>query len=85
MKHDPKIIVALDFSEAKAALEFAGRLQPSLCRLKVGKELFTAEGPQLIEKLMKSGFEVFLDLKFHDIPNTTAQACKGPRRWAYGW
>ncbi len=76
MTHDPKIIVALDFSEAAPALALAGRLEPSLCRLKVGKELFTAEGPQLVDKLMKSGFEVFLDLKFHDIPNTTAQACK---------
>jgi orotidine-5'-phosphate decarboxylase len=52
------------------------RLDPSLCRLKVGKELFTIAGPQLVEQLIKRGFEVFLDLKFHDIPNTTAQACK---------
>lgn len=73
---DPKIIVALDFPEAKAALELVARLQPSLCRLKVGKELFTVAGPQLVEQCMKRGFEVFLDLKFHDIPNTTAQACK---------
>jgi len=74
--NDPKIIVALDFSTAKHALELVGRLEPSICRLKVGKELFTAAGPALLEKLMKRGFEVFLDLKFHDIPNTTAQACK---------
>lgn len=72
----PKIIVALDFPEAVPALALADRLQPSLCRLKVGKELFTAAGPQLVEQLQKRGFEVFLDLKFHDIPNTTAQACK---------
>ena len=73
---DPKIIVALDFPEAKAALDLAARLEPSLCRLKVGKELFTAAGPQVVERFMQRGFEVFLDLKFHDIPNTTAQACK---------
>jgi len=74
--NDPKIIVALDYPEAKPALELVARLQPSLCRLKVGKELFTAAGPQLVEQCMQRGFEVFLDLKFHDIPNTTAQACK---------
>lgn len=73
---DPKIIVALDYAEAAPALELAERLEPALCRLKVGKELFTATGPQLIEQFMRRGFEVFLDLKFHDIPNTTAQACK---------
>ena len=73
---DPKIIVALDFPQASAALEFAQRVEPSLCRLKVGKELFTSAGPQLVEQLQQRGFEVFLDLKFHDIPNTTAQACK---------
>ena len=74
--NDPKIIVALDYPAAASALALADRLQPSLCRLKVGKELFTAAGPQLVEKLMQRGFEIFLDLKFHDIPNTTAQACK---------
>lgn len=74
--NDPKIIVALDFSTARHALELVGRLEPSMCRLKVGKELFTAAGPALVEEFMKRGFEVFLDLKFHDIPNTTAQACK---------
>jgi len=73
---DPKIIIALDYSAAAPALALAERLQPSLCRLKVGKELFTAAGPRLIEQLQQRGFEVFLDLKFHDIPNTTAQACK---------
>lgn len=74
--NDPKIIVALDFPGAVPALALAHRLSPELCRLKVGKELFTATGPNLLEQLMKRGFEVFLDLKFHDIPNTTAQACK---------
>lgn len=73
---DSRIIVALDYPQAAPALALAKRLEPSLCRLKVGKELFTAAGPQLIEQLQQCGFEVFLDLKFHDIPNTTAQACK---------
>jgi len=73
---DPKIIVALDYPAAAPALAFADRLHPELCRLKVGKELFTACGPALLEQLMRRGFEIFLDLKFHDIPNTTAQACK---------
>jgi len=74
--NDPKIIIALDYPDATPALALAERLQPELCRLKVGKELFTAAGPQLVEQLQKRGFEIFLDLKFHDIPNTTAQACK---------
>lgn len=74
--NDPKIIVALDYPAAAPALALAERLQPALCRLKVGKELFTATGPALLEQLMQRGFEIFLDLKFHDIPNTTAQACK---------
>jgi orotidine-5'-phosphate decarboxylase len=73
---DPKIIVALDFPQAASALALAKKLDASKCRLKVGKELFTSAGPQLVEKLQKLGFEIFLDLKFHDIPNTTAQACK---------
>lgn len=74
--HDPRIIVALDFSSAEDALRLVGRLEPRLCRLKVGKELFTAAGPHLVEKLMLKGFDIFLDLKFHDIPNTVANACK---------
>lgn len=73
---DPKIIVALDYSDAQLALELVARLEPTLCRLKVGIELFTIARSRLIEQLMQRGFEVFLDLKFHDIPNTTAQACK---------
>jgi len=72
----PRIIVALDFPGAKPALELVAKLDPQLCRMKVGKELFTAAGPQLLEQLMSKGFEVFLDLKFHDIPNTVAGACK---------
>lgn len=74
--NDPKIIVALDFSNAQDALTLVEKLDPALCRLKVGKELFTAAGPALVEGLQKHGFSVFLDLKFHDIPNTVASACK---------
>jgi len=74
--NDPRIIVALDFAAATPALTLAERLDPAACRLKVGKELFTVAGPAVLEKLMRLGFELFLDLKFHDIPNTTAQACK---------
>jgi orotidine-5'-phosphate decarboxylase len=74
--NDSRIIIALDYPSALPALALADRLEPSLCRLKVGKQLFTATGPVLLAELMQRGFEVFLDLKFHDIPNTTAQACK---------
>jgi orotidine-5'-phosphate decarboxylase len=73
---DPKIIVALDYPDAEPALQLVNQLTPDLCRLKVGKELFTAAGPQLIESVQQKGFEVFLDLKFHDIPNTVAKACE---------
>jgi len=75
MNGDPRIIIALDYPDAKGALALASRLDPQLCRLKVGKELFTAAGPALIEKLMRPGFGLFLDLKYHDIPNTVASAC----------
>ncbi|MBX3630462.1 MAG: orotidine-5'-phosphate decarboxylase [Nitrosomonas sp.] len=74
--NEPRIIVALDFSSAEQALDLTSRLDPDLCRLKVGKELFTATGPGLIEKLIRDGFDIFLDLKYHDIPNTVANACK---------
>ena len=70
------VIVALDFADEKSMLEFVRRLSPDLCRLKIGKELFTATGRSLAEKLIHQGFELFLDLKYHDIPNTVAQACK---------
>lgn len=73
--NDPKIIVALDYADEKSALKLVEQLDPALCRLKVGKELFTAAGPQFVEKLSRSDFGVFLDLKFHDIPNTVAKAC----------
>jgi orotidine-5'-phosphate decarboxylase len=71
-----KVIVALDFSDAAPALALVARLDPALCRLKVGKELFTVAGPELVRALVARGFEVFLDLKFHDIPNTVAAACR---------
>ncbi|WP_312601548.1 MULTISPECIES: orotidine-5'-phosphate decarboxylase [Pseudomonas] len=70
------IIVALDFPTAEGALALADQLDPAQCRVKVGKELFTSHGRPVIEALHAKGFEVFLDLKFHDIPNTTAMAVK---------
>ncbi|WP_193074849.1 orotidine-5'-phosphate decarboxylase [Pseudomonas sp. FME51] len=70
------IIVALDFPDAASAVAMAERLDPALCRLKVGKELFTATGPAVVQTLQDKGFDVFLDLKFHDIPNTTASAVR---------
>lgn len=72
----PRILVALDFPSAAPALALAHRLDPGQCRLKVGKELFTAAGPELVLQLQALGFEVFLDLKFHDIPNTVAGAVR---------
>lgn len=74
--NDCKIIVALDFSDPNEALALAGRLDPMRCRVKVGKELFTRAGPAVINRLVDAGFDVFLDLKFHDIPNTVSGACK---------
>ncbi|MBR9910093.1 MAG: orotidine-5'-phosphate decarboxylase [Gammaproteobacteria bacterium] len=76
MIENPRILVAMDFDRRQDCLNMADRLDPTQCRLKVGKELFTAAGPQVVEALMQKGFEVFLDLKFHDIPNTTAKAVK---------
>lgn len=69
------IVVALDYPNQAQALAMAKQLNPAQCRVKVGKELFTSAGPQVVEALHKLGFEVFLDLKFHDIPNTCAKAC----------
>lgn len=68
------IIVALDFTSAEQALILADQLDAKLCRVKVGKELFTRAGPSILTALHQRGFEVFLDLKYHDIPNTCAQA-----------
>jgi orotidine-5'-phosphate decarboxylase len=73
--NDPKVIVALDFDAADKALALVDQLKPEMCRVKVGKELFTRAGPQLVKQLFEKGFDVFLDLKFHDIPNTVAKAC----------
>jgi orotidine-5'-phosphate decarboxylase len=70
------IIVALDYPTPAEALALARRLSSSLCQVKVGKELFTAGGPQVVEDLMALGFDVFVDLKYHDIPNTVAGACR---------
>ncbi|TVQ70178.1 MAG: orotidine-5'-phosphate decarboxylase [Oceanospirillales bacterium] len=70
------IIVALDYPDQASALNMASLLDPNDCRVKVGKELFTRAGPAVVEALQKQGFDVFLDLKFHDIPNTTAMAVK---------
>jgi orotidine-5'-phosphate decarboxylase len=75
-----RVIVPLDFPDAEAALALAARLDPKLCRVKVGKELFVAAGPAVVARLQERGFEVFLDLKFHDIPNTVAGACRAAAR-----
>ncbi|MFO1322047.1 MAG: orotidine-5'-phosphate decarboxylase [Burkholderiales bacterium] len=80
VNHDPRIIVALDFPSGDEALAFAKRLPPRECRVKVGKELFVSAGPGLVSALQVAGFSVFLDLKFHDIPNTVAQACTAAAR-----
>ena len=69
------IIVALDFPSEKETMQLVDQLEPSLCRLKVGKELFTRCGPSLVKQLVDKNFDVFLDLKYHDIPNTVAKAC----------
>jgi orotidine-5'-phosphate decarboxylase len=78
--NDPKIIVALDFPDSKQALEFARKTSPDQCRLKIGKELFTSCGPALVEELVNSGYDIFLDLKFHDIPNTVQKAASAAAR-----
>lgn len=77
---DPKVLVALDFADASSALSFVKTLDPNSCRLKVGKELFAVAGPQFVSNLIESGFDVFLDLKYHDIPNTVAKAVQAAAR-----
>ncbi|MBU3005196.1 orotidine-5'-phosphate decarboxylase [Paraglaciecola arctica] len=76
IKTDPKIVVALDFDELKKAKNFIDRIEPQQCRLKIGKEMFTHFGPSFVEYLTAKDFDVFLDLKFHDIPNTVSKACQ---------
>src|SRR6266496_2518101 len=77
---DPRVIVALDFANPMHALALADRLDPAACALKVGKELFVVAGPEPVRWMIARGFRVFLDLKFHDIPNTVAQACMAATR-----
>jgi len=74
--NDPKVLVALDYPSEKQAFDLIDQLNPELCRLKVGKEMFTHFGPAFIEKIHSRDFQVFLDLKYHDIPNTVARACE---------
>jgi|TARA_B110000090_G_C13357984_1_gene437361 orotidine-5'-phosphate decarboxylase len=71
---DAKVVVALDFDKKRDALSFVDKVSPKDCRLKVGKEMFTYFGPDFVNQLTRKGFDVFLDLKFHDIPNTVAKA-----------
>jgi len=73
---EPKILVALDYNDKNKALALVEQLNPKLCGLKVGKEMFTLFGPGFVKELVGKGYNVFLDLKFHDIPNTVAKACK---------
>ena len=77
---EPRVIVALDFPDMMSAFGLAARLDPSACAVKVGKELFTVAEAGLVRELVRRGFRVFLDLKFHDIPNTVAQACVAATR-----
>ena len=71
-----KIIVALDYPDEASTMQLLDQISPELCRLKIGKELFTRCGPELVKKIVSRGYDVFLDLKYHDIPNTVANACK---------
>ena len=80
MTRQPRVIVALDFANPMRALGLAERLDPHDCGLKVGKELFVTAGPDPVRWMVARGFNVFLDLKFHDIPNTVAQACAAATR-----
>lgn len=74
LEQSKKILIALDYDDQQAALDFVKQLSPDSCRLKVGKEMFTYFGPAFVKELIDLGFDVFLDLKFHDIPNTVAKA-----------
>jgi len=74
MSNQSKVVVALDFNNEASALAFVDSISVDSCRLKIGKEMFTYFGPAFVKKLVDKGFDVFLDLKFHDIPNTVAKA-----------
>lgn len=76
MQQEARVIIALDYDDKAKALAFVDGLDPAQCKLKVGKEMFTLFGPDFVKSLVEKGFDVFLDLKFHDIPNTVAKACK---------
>lgn len=76
MSSSSRVIVALDFANQTDVFKLVDQLDPAQCKLKVGKELFAIAGPGLVEQLINRGFDVFLDLKYHDIPNTVAMACK---------
>lgn len=71
-----RIIVAFDYPALAPAMALLDRLEPGACRIKIGKEMFTRFGPELVRQVIAKGFDVFLDLKYHDIPNTVAAACK---------
>jgi orotidine-5'-phosphate decarboxylase len=73
--NNPRVVVALDFPAVDPALALLSGLDPTTCRIKIGKELFTRAGPRFVERVASAGFDVFLDLKYHDIPNTVAAAC----------
>ena len=73
---DPKVVIALDYDNKQTALNFINQLDPTTCRLKIGKEMFTHFGPDFVKQIVDKDFDVFLDLKFHDIPNTVAKAVK---------
>jgi orotidine-5'-phosphate decarboxylase len=77
---EQRVIVALDYGSSEEALGLVAKVDPGTCKLKVGTELFTSAGPALVGKLVDRGFDVFLDLKFHDIPNTVARACTAAAR-----
>ena len=76
VSENPRVIVALDYANGDQARQFVDRLEPGSCRGNIGKELFSREGPELVRYFTANGHEVFLDLKFHDIPNTVARACQ---------
>ena len=76
MNQEARVIVALDFDDADKAMALVDQLDPGACKLKVGKEMFTLFGPEFVKALIARGFDIFLDLKFHDIHNTVAKACK---------